>query len=247
MAGLGGAVAFVAQRSQRFTRYFHIIKGNDLPFGYLRFLMAFPGEQYDVAGRGVLNDERDGLAAIGLHCIFHTRFLQSNDGIVDDGERIFGARVIGGEHDEIASLAGGLAHQGTLSAIAIATAAEQGNDFSFQAGLRNKVAGQRGEVAERVVGVRVVDDNREGLAAIDALEPAGNAGKVEYSLRDRFGGTIAGIPGSRSGENVIDIDVANERRPDRELTGRRHHLKAASTRGDLKRVGMKVARGETVG
>ena len=36
------------------------------------------------------------------------------------------------------------------------------------------LARQRGQVAQGVVGVRVVDDDGEGLAGIDGLEAAGN-------------------------------------------------------------------------
>jgi hypothetical protein len=75
MARLRGTVAFVTQRGERFARYVYVVKGNGFPFDYLRFFMAFPREQYDVAGRCMLNCQRDCLPAVGLHGIFHSGLL----------------------------------------------------------------------------------------------------------------------------------------------------------------------------
>ena len=89
---------------------------------------------------------------------------------IDGG--IFGAGIVAGGHNKIAAFARGLAHLGALGAVAIAAAAEK-RDHA-RAGSRGHLAGERGEVAQRVVGVRVVDDHRERLARIDGLEAAGN-------------------------------------------------------------------------
>ena len=46
----------------------------------------------------------------------------------EDGERIFGAGIVAGGDDEVAAFAGGLAHLGALGAVAVAAAAEEGDD-----------------------------------------------------------------------------------------------------------------------
>ena len=85
---------------------------------------------------------------------------------------------------KVAALAGGLAHLGALGAVAVAAAAEERDDA--RAGIRRHLAGERGQVAQRVVGVRVVHDDGEGLAGIDGLEAAGNGLEVrERRRRDR--------------------------------------------------------------
>src|ERR1019366_7065495 len=104
-----------------------------------------------------------------------------------------------------AALARRLAHQRTLRAIAISAAAEKRDDLAFEAGASDKIASQRGKVAERVIGVRIIHHHREGLAAIHAFEAPGNTGKVEDSFGDRLGRTIARMTGGRSCEHVINI------------------------------------------
>src|SRR5208337_307859 len=95
------------------------------------------------------------------------------------------------------------ARSSPFSDVAIAATSEKGDDLAFETGAGDKIASQGGEVAERVVRVRIIHDHRKGLAAIHALEAAGNAGEVEDSFCDRLGGTIAGNPGGRSCEHVV--------------------------------------------
>src|ERR1035441_7459815 len=89
--------------------------------------------------------------------------------VVHDGQRIFGARVVAGEDDEVAGFGGCLAHEGTLGAVAVAAAAEEGDDALWV-----EPASHGNDVAQRVVGVRVIHHDDEGLAFIDALETPGN-------------------------------------------------------------------------
>src|SRR4029077_5511657 len=97
------------------------------------------------------------------------------------------------------------AHQRTLGAIAVATTAEKRDDLTVEAGAAHKIASQRGEVAERVVRVRIIHDDRERLPAIHAFEAAGNAREVEDSFCDRLSRTIPGVPGRTSREHVIHV------------------------------------------
>ena len=91
--------------------------------------------------------------------------------------------------DEIAAAPGGFAHQRTLGTIAIAAAAEDGDHLAAAA--RNEFAGERGEVAQRVVGVGVVHDHGEGLAGVHALEAAGHAGEALDTAGNGFRRAVA--------------------------------------------------------
>ena len=70
--------------------------------------------------------------------------------------RILAARVVGGDDDQVAEASGDGAHQRTLRAIAIAAAAEDGDDAPARS-----VPRRLEQIAERVVGVRVVDHHRD--------------------------------------------------------------------------------------
>ncbi len=102
--------------------------------------------------------------------------LQAGLDLGEDGGGIFGAGIVAGGDDEIAALARGLAHFRALGAVAVAAAAEERDDA--RAGCGGHLAGERGQVAQRVVGVRVVDDDGEGLARVDGLKAAGNGLEV---------------------------------------------------------------------
>jgi hypothetical protein len=67
--------------------------------------------------------------------------------------------------------AGGQAHLRTLGAVAVAAAAEERNHALAR--LRRHLPGQNDQVAQRVVGVGVVHDHREGLARIDGWKRPG--------------------------------------------------------------------------
>ena len=86
------------------------------------------------------------------------------------------------EHDDVAHAARGLAHQRTLAAIAVAAAAEQRDDAA--GGMQLARRGQ--QVAQRVVGVRVIHDHQERLAQVDALEAAGHGAEFANARLDDF-------------------------------------------------------------
>ena len=80
--------------------------------------------------------------------------------------------------------------------------------------LRGHLAGKRGEVAQGVVGVGVVDDDGEGLAGIDGLKAAGN-GIESWDGGDEFVERNAARVGrSEGGEQIEDVDFAGEARID---------------------------------
>ena len=123
---------------------------------------------------------------------------------------IFGARIVAGGDDEIAAFARCLTHFGALGAVAIAAAAEERDDA--RAGSSGDLAGERSQIAERVVGMRVVDDHGEWLARIDGLEAAGN-GLERWNrtgeMRER---NAARVGGGEGREKVEDVDFAGQTR-----------------------------------
>ena len=130
--------------------------------------------------------------AIRFDHVAHARRLEGGLNLGQDRARIFGARVVAGGDDEVASLPGRGAHLGALGAVAIAPAAEEGEDAA--AGCAPSSAGQGpDEIAQGVVGVRVVHDDRERLARIDGLKAPGhrlelwNGGDelIEGNVRER--------------------------------------------------------------
>ena len=91
--------------------------------------------------------------------------------LFDDAVRILAARVVRRHDDEVAQPAGDRAHQRTLRAIAIAAAAEHRDQPAARQRPRRLE-----QVAQRVVGVRVVDDDGHFVAgAGHDLEAAGHA------------------------------------------------------------------------
>ena len=106
---------------------------------------------------------------------------------------------------------GRLSHQRTLGAVAVAAAAEERDDT-----LGVEPASHGDHVAQRVVGVRVVHHHDEGLAFVDALEASGDGLEARDAARDHFGGEAVGEAGGAGGKDVVDVDLANQRRFDRE-------------------------------
>ena len=81
---------------------------------------------------------------------------------LDDPHRILAARIVRGDHDEVAQPSGYGAHQRTLRAIAIAAAAEHRD----QRPLRQRPRGLE-QIPQRIVGVRVVDDDGDFVLGVE--------------------------------------------------------------------------------
>jgi hypothetical protein len=208
--------------------------------------MSLAGQQHDVSRGACWQSKRDGLAAVGLHAtnILRRTSVTQPRRIVHDGQRIFRARVVGGEHTKSLPFAGGLAHQRALGAIAIASAAEQRDDFAPPAAgaARNKIASQRGEVAERIVGVRVVHNHRERLAAIDALKAPGNALRWKIPAAIASAEQSRAYPAAAAASTLYTFTLPISGDHIGSLARRRHHLEPVP-RGVISiRLGMKVAR-----
>ena len=120
-------------------------------------------------GPASLDARCDGGGAVRFDHVRRIGAAQAHQRVVHDGERILRARIVAGEHHEVAQLAGGLPHQRALGAVAVAAAAEQ-RDHALGA----EAARHRDDVAQRVVGVGVVHHDDERLAFVHPLEAAGH-------------------------------------------------------------------------
>ena len=105
--------------------------------------------------------------------VFCSGRFEAGQHVTENVQRILAARIVRGEDDEIASFSCSAAHERALGFVAVASAAEEGDDFSTGDGY--KFASQSGEIAEGIVGVGVIDYDGEVLAGVDGLETSGHA------------------------------------------------------------------------
>ena len=95
-------------------------------------------------------------------------------------DRIFGARIVRGDDDEVAQPGGDRSHQRPLRAIAIAAAAEHRNHS-----LLSQRPRRLQQVFQRIVGMRVVDhDSDVVVCARHDFKPARHAGEVRQPALD---------------------------------------------------------------
>src|SRR5439155_2610227 len=188
----------------------HIIKGDRTIPHHLHFFVALASDHHYVPRTGFMNRESYGRFAIRLRLIFRSRALQSDHGIVDNCERIFAARVIGGQHHEITAPAGGLAHYWALGAIAIAAAAKHSDHPTFLASTLDKLATESREIAECIIGMRIVHDDRKRLFAIDSLKAAGDASQRFDAACDSLLIAITRISRGRRSQDVVHVHLSDK-------------------------------------
>src|SRR5438477_590716 len=88
-------------------------------------LVPLAGDQDEVARAREAEREGDGRAPVRLDQVAgHARGTHPLLDVGEDAERVLGARVVGGEDDDVAPPRGGLAHERPLAAVAVAAAAE---------------------------------------------------------------------------------------------------------------------------
>src|SRR3569833_2422689 len=104
----------------------------------------------------------DCSGAVGCDGVWDAGGFECGLDLSKDGAWIFSERIVAGSYHELASLTCGIAHLGTLCAVAVVSAAEVGDDATEIRG--DKLAGEGGEIVESIIGVRVVHDDGEGLS-----------------------------------------------------------------------------------
>src|SRR5947199_15146 len=103
---------------------------------------------------------------------------------MDDLQWVLAAGIIGSKYHEVAALPCRSAHQRTLGAVTVAAAAKHGNHVTVSASAGGELAGNRGQIAQRVISVGVIHYDGKWLAAIYALKASRHLLKLAYCLRD---------------------------------------------------------------
>ena len=153
--------------------------------------------------------------------------------VLDDRERILAARVVGRDDDVVGPLHGDGAHHGPLAAVAVASGAEHADHPAVA-----ELAGRLEHDVERVGRVRVVDDDRERLALVDRLEPAGHAGHRPHALGQVVVVDVEQDARGDHAEDVLDVEPPAQRRLDLDARG----PESAAVRPQLEALGPHLRR-----
>src|SRR5438552_116063 len=128
--------------------------------------------------------------------------------LIQNGHRVFLAWVFVREDGIVAEARGDLAHPGSLLAIPITGAAEDGDQLPLRD--RPQLAKHLLETLRRV---RVVDDHVKGLAEVDPLHPAAHPAEAFQPVPDLVEGQPDGDPGGRGRQCVGGIPSATQLQP----------------------------------
>ena len=191
---------------QQLAHHVPVVEGVHHPRHLLTGLVSLAGDDHDVAGPGQPQRGLDGRPPVAL--LDHLG--AAPPGAVEhrgpDRRRLLGAGVVVGDDDEVGEPGRDLAHDRPLAGVAVTAGPEDD---------QQPAAGERPQGLEggldgiRLVGV--VDDDRERLPGVDALEPA----RHPPASRDAGGDgrrVEAGLGARRDrGQGVRDVEVARER------------------------------------
>jgi hypothetical protein len=176
-------------------------------------LVPFASDQYYIAWFGFDNRAHDRFAAIDNQFIGFAYPIQTDSDVIQDQERIFGARIIRSGDHQIAQTGSFFAHQRALGSVAIASTSHDGDDateprgFAFQ-----RSADRLQNVDQSIRGVRVIDDGRDLiLRQADSLEPSGDAAASIDPARNRLTVEPERQSDSNRAEDIICVRAADQR------------------------------------
>src|SRR5438105_8559271 len=98
----------IASCGQGFARHLDIIEAGAAGARDLNFLVSFARDQNNIARLRRGDGQRDGFASVGLDGVSLAAALESWQRIFDDGHWIFAARIVGSQHQGLASAGGPL-------------------------------------------------------------------------------------------------------------------------------------------
>src|SRR5207244_8138534 len=177
-------------------------------------LVPLAGHQDEIARARVADGERDRRAPVWFDDVAgHARGTHALLDVREDAQRILGARVVGGEDDEVAPPRGGLAHEGPLAPVAVAAAAEDRD----QPPARERTEHVE-RTRERVGRVCVVDHHGEARPG-DLLEPPGRRLRGREAARDRRRRRPERPGCGRGSQDVLQVRRAHEPALDRQALG----------------------------
>ena len=149
----------------------------------------------------------------------------------EDRERVFAARVVGGDPHAIGEASGELAHDRTLPAVPVAPAAEDDAEPA-----RGELSSRREDALQGVWGVGVVDDHGR-LRIAHALEAPAHGLQVANARFDRGDGNSDDERRADRAEPVVEVRQAEKSRVDADVSVRRDDGAAQAIDGDGEIVG----------
>ena len=132
---------------------------------------------------------------------------ETRDDVVEDLVRILRPGVVVGDEDDVGVLVRHPAHLGALRRVPVAAAAEDGDDV-VRAGFANGFDGPLQSLGR----LRVVDDDREGLALVHELHAPGRGLHRLDALGDDVQGNLHRDPGGDGGGYVGNVHLADQAR-----------------------------------
>ena len=110
---------------QRLARDVAVVERRDDAVDVLALLVPLAGDHDDVAVLGERDRARDRAPPVRVDLDVHAGSLEH---VLDDRERLLGARVVGRHDRDVGELGGDLAHERPLAAVAVAARAEDDDD-----------------------------------------------------------------------------------------------------------------------
>ena len=95
---------------------------------------------------------------------------------LQDGQRILGSRIVGGQHRHIRMTAYGFGHQRPLAAVTVAAAAKYGDDA-----FKPHPAKGGEDVLQRIRGMGIINKGMDALVVGHTLEPSRNPVEIFQS------------------------------------------------------------------
>src|SRR5438128_1652272 len=142
-------------------RYLDVVKRLCTVQCDLHLFVSFAGDEDNVTRLRYLTGKLDSALAVWLDGEFCARLCPSQpyQGIMDDAQRIFAPRVVRSQDDEVAARRGRFRHERTLQAVTVTATPEERDDTPLRgAGTRGEISRDRGQIAQSVVRVCVVND-----------------------------------------------------------------------------------------
>ena len=141
-------------------------------------LVPLAAEDDDVARFRLAQSKADGLAPVLDDGERRSALQNGGEHISQDGVRVFGARIVARENNEVRERRGDAAHAGSLRPVTVAPAAKERDDAPI-----GKAADRRENIFEPVGRVRIVNDDGERCIKRYDLAPPLNADTFRQRLR----------------------------------------------------------------
>src|ERR1700732_3682103 len=90
--------------------------------------MSLARQEHDVTGTRLVERDFNGALAVRLHQKLCLGALQADNRVVDNEQWVLAARVVGGQHNEVAQTPRRFSHQGTFRSIPVSAATEQSDN-----------------------------------------------------------------------------------------------------------------------